>query len=246
MKQKSIFSIINLIPGSIIVFNFLVLTSCKKQISEESIITLKDTISPVITLIGDNDINLGFNSVWVDPGYTALDNIEGDITSKVKVFGNVNTHITGRYLIYYDVHDEANNIDERKRAVYVGIDSSTIVPPVSQDFLCGVYRFVSGSPDAPGDSIGKIEYNQNFSSVVLNHFFGGIQSTFAFIESSTADSTFKFSYSSNHRKGEWIITGTCKLNNVTNELHLNFYVGWGHYGFLDGLDYFEETYIKLQ
>jgi len=77
--------------------------SCKKDTE------IKDTTSPVITLKGDNPYTVGMGTVYLDPGATALDDIDGDISSKIIVVNNVNTSDTGFYNVKYNVSDIAGN-----------------------------------------------------------------------------------------------------------------------------------------
>jgi len=88
----------------------LALTSqCKKE-EEES----PDTTAPVITLKGANPMMVNKDSTFEDPGYTATDDKDGDITSKVKTEGTVDTSVEGTYYIKYNVSDAAGNKAEEK------------------------------------------------------------------------------------------------------------------------------------
>lgn len=64
---------------------------------------------PVITLIGPRAVNQPLNSTYVDPGATASDPHDGDITSRIAVTGlsDLNTEIAGDYLIRYNVANAA-------------------------------------------------------------------------------------------------------------------------------------------
>ena len=62
---------------------------------------VKDTIAPVITLNGDNPMNIAKNAVYVEPGATALDNIDGNISNKIIISGTVNTAVSNTYTITY-------------------------------------------------------------------------------------------------------------------------------------------------
>lgn len=90
--------------NNILVILLLVLSlhSCKKDES-------KDTTAPQITLIGDNPYTIGQGTTYSDPGYTASDDIDGDITASVIVTSNVNTANTGTYYVKYNVSDKAGN-----------------------------------------------------------------------------------------------------------------------------------------
>jgi len=70
---------------------------------------VKDTTAPVITLIGANLIILEFGVIFTDPGATALDNIDGNITSNIVTVNPVDTGISGDYTITYNVKDGATN-----------------------------------------------------------------------------------------------------------------------------------------
>ncbi|WP_400072483.1 immunoglobulin-like domain-containing protein [Zobellia russellii] len=67
-----------------------------------------DTTPPVIALTG-GEVNLTVGDTYVDPGYSATDNVDGDITGSVIVGGVVNTGVPGDYVVTYDVNDIAGN-----------------------------------------------------------------------------------------------------------------------------------------
>lgn len=46
---------------------------------------------------------------WRDPGWTATDNLDGDLTARVVVSGAVNVNRRGNYTLKYDVVDGAGN-----------------------------------------------------------------------------------------------------------------------------------------
>ena len=68
-------------------------------------VTVVDTTPPIITLNGDATLNINVNSTYADPGYSAIDIHDGDITSNVLVTGTVHTNIVGTYTITYNVSD---------------------------------------------------------------------------------------------------------------------------------------------
>jgi hypothetical protein len=65
-----------------------------------------DTVRPVITLKGDSNLYIAPGDTFVEPGYYAFDNVDGDITSKVKPL--IADHETYT-LIWYQVYDAAGN-----------------------------------------------------------------------------------------------------------------------------------------
>ena len=79
---------------------------------------------PVITILGSNPLNLTVGQVFTDPGATALDAEDGNLTSSIVVTGTVNTSIAGTYTITYSVTDSGGLSDTKTRTVIVGT-----VPP---------------------------------------------------------------------------------------------------------------------
>ncbi len=90
---------------------------------------IQDTTPPVITLIGSANISLELGDSFSDPGATASDNVDGDLTSSIVVGGDtVDTNTAGTYIITYNVSDAAGNAATQvTRTVTVNPDST---PPV--------------------------------------------------------------------------------------------------------------------
>jgi hypothetical protein len=72
-------------------------------------IIVRDILAPVITLNGSNPTNIDAGTAYKDPGATALDDVDGNVTSKITVTSNVNPSIGGTYTVTYTVKDNANN-----------------------------------------------------------------------------------------------------------------------------------------
>ena len=69
-------------------------------------VIVNDTTPPVISLIGANPLYIDQNSPsFVDPGVTATDNVDGDLTTAVNTSGFVDTTTAGSYVITYDVQE---------------------------------------------------------------------------------------------------------------------------------------------
>ncbi|MDD2480777.1 MAG: DUF5011 domain-containing protein [Lutispora sp.] len=85
-----------------------------------------DTEKPQITLKGSSYISIFENEAYIEPGYTAIDNIDGNVTSKVIVEGNVDIEVPGIYVLKYKVSDEVGNSAEVSRTVKV-LGSNEIV-----------------------------------------------------------------------------------------------------------------------
>lgn len=82
-------------------------------------IVYEDKTLPVINLIGSQNLNIYVGSSYKEQGYTATDNCDGDITSKVTINGNVNSNIVGEYKITYSVSDSEGNLTSITRTVNV-------------------------------------------------------------------------------------------------------------------------------
>ena len=78
-----------------------------------------DITAPEITLKGENNISIYSGESYKDPGATAKDNCDGDITSKIVTSGSVDTNKLGTYTITYSVLDSHNNSSDVKRVVKV-------------------------------------------------------------------------------------------------------------------------------
>ena len=48
-------------------------------------VTVTDSSAPVITLLGANPLPIEFGSVYTDPGATATDDVDGDLTGSIVV-----------------------------------------------------------------------------------------------------------------------------------------------------------------
>lgn len=81
--------------------------------------TQEDTEKPTITLFGDEFINLYVGDSYSELGAVATDNIDGDITKKIKITGNVDTTKIGEYIIKYSVSDTAGNKTEIERKITI-------------------------------------------------------------------------------------------------------------------------------
>ena len=77
----------------------------------------KDVTAPELRLNGDATITMAVGTEFVDPGYTATDDYDGDVTSKVVVSGSVDNSKAGTYELTYTVSDTAGNTTSKKRTI---------------------------------------------------------------------------------------------------------------------------------
>lgn len=101
-----------------------------------------DNISPEITLKGGKDIVVMLDSEFIEPGYVALDNSDGDITDMVEVTGSVDTSKEGNYLVVYKVSDKSGNHAEVERKINV-TKLSPLTMSVKDFSLAGLFEKVT-------------------------------------------------------------------------------------------------------
>ena len=88
-----------------------------------------DKEKPVIKLKGDQTVTVELNGSYVEEGATATDNVDGDISDKIEISGNVDTKKEGTYKITYTVKDKAGNVGTATRTVIVKSKSSESSKP---------------------------------------------------------------------------------------------------------------------
>ena len=82
-------------------------------------IVYRDPEGPTLVLKGEPTITINAGAAWTEPGYTSLDNVDGDLTAKVVVSGKVQNHIAGTYELTYTVSDSFGNVTTTKRTIIV-------------------------------------------------------------------------------------------------------------------------------
>jgi hypothetical protein len=113
-----------------------------------------DKVPPVVDLIGETTLQILVGSEYDEPGYSATDDQDGNITEHVKVVGEVNASKAGNYQLTYSVSDDAGNVSETvTRTVVVNepVAERDNVPP--QLILYGtsiIYLYTGDSYEEPG------------------------------------------------------------------------------------------------
>lgn len=98
-----------------------------KEASVKRTIKVIDKESPTITLNGNSEVTIYTGNDYVDPGYEAKDNVDGDITENVQVTGDVDKTKTGEYVVTYIVSDSSSNVATQTRKVKV-VDKPAVKP----------------------------------------------------------------------------------------------------------------------
>ena len=155
-----------------------------------------DTTKPVITIIGSNPISIYQGTTYTDAGATALDNIDGNITSRIVKTGTVNTAVTGTYTVYYNVQDTAGNVADQKtrtvKVISVPITPDTTAPTVSilgpvngttYNVQMDFFNFI-----ATDENLNKCEYSKdNGATKIIVACTSGVLTTVAINSSEGAN-----------------------------------------------------------
>ncbi|WP_372882586.1 DUF5011 domain-containing protein [Psychromonas sp.] len=107
-----------------------------------------NTVPPVITVLGDNPLTVNLNDTFTDPGATARDDIDGDVTSEIVISGTVDTNTAGSYVLTYSVTDSDGNSASATRNVIVSDGTSEVIVLQS--------RVSAGANDAKERINGKV------------------------------------------------------------------------------------------
>ncbi|MDR2156707.1 MAG: DUF5011 domain-containing protein, partial [Clostridiales Family XIII bacterium] len=75
--------------------------------------------APIISLNGASVLRLQVGDPFTDPGATAHDDRDGDLTASIVVSGSADTGVTGVYTLTYTVTDSAGNTASKSRLVIV-------------------------------------------------------------------------------------------------------------------------------
>ncbi|MFN8153436.1 MAG: DUF5011 domain-containing protein [Bacteroidia bacterium] len=121
MKKTMLFA-------GILAASSLFVTSCSKD----------DTEAPLITLIGDNPHEIDMFDTYTDPGATAEDNEDGNLSSSITVdASDVDNTMPGHYEVYYSVSDAAGNTGTATREVHVHATAAAMADTYNVFDTCG-------------------------------------------------------------------------------------------------------------
>lgn len=102
--------------------NYEVTYSCKfliYNIKRTRKIIVSDLTGPEIILKGDKELSVTIDTKYEEPGYEAIDKLDGDLTESVKVTDNIDITKLGDYEVIYEVKDKAGNVSKEIRKVKV-------------------------------------------------------------------------------------------------------------------------------
>lgn len=89
-----------------------------------------DPIPPELTLLGEGTVYLMAGDRYTEPGWTATDNLDGDIADRVEVTGEVDRYLAGTYTLTYTATDKTGNTVTAERTVVVSAQDrpGTVTP----------------------------------------------------------------------------------------------------------------------
>lgn len=179
-------------------YTYIVFDQARNKTKVERRIIKKDRIKPTITLKNGELTNIVVGTTYQEEGYKAIDNCDQDITSKVKIDGNVDINTPGSYHLTYSVSDSANNktgvtrtINVVKKAsngtIYLTFDdgpqnetTNIILDILKEENVKATFFVTNNGPDElikraydEGHSIGLHTASHNYSQVyqsVENYF----------------------------------------------------------------------------
>ena len=149
-----------------------------------------DTTAPVITLTGSATMNLTVGESFTDPGATATDNVDGNLTSNIVVTGSVNTSLAGTYTLNYNVSDAAGNAATQvSRTVNVNADTQAPTTPSSLAVSSIAQTTATLNWSASTDNVAVTGYEVFSGSTSI----GTVTGTSANITGLTASTSYTYS-----------------------------------------------------
>ena len=198
-----------------------------------------DTTAPIINIVGEAVIDVLRGSTYIDEGATAIDDVDGDITSLINsnVF-DVNTLVSGEYIIIYEVYDSAGNYSSATRTVNV-IDNGH---PIVGDLINGGIVFWVNPDDNTHGLVADIFYPPRYTWINLdcegpycgpyrisgnNYIGGGAENTDYIIyineDSNIGGSNYAAFYARNLNRGgfnDWYLPNEAELDEFTENLNI--------------------------
>ena len=132
--------------------------------------TSTDTIPPVISIIGSSTINLTIGDTFTDPGATATDDVDGDITSSIIVDGLDALYVvlaSGEssmgipLVITYSVTDTAGNTTVVIRTIILNTFEVTLTSDKTNDTICEGDSVVFLATASLNDAAVEYEFSIN-------------------------------------------------------------------------------------
>ncbi len=140
-------------------------------------VKIVDTQAPALTLQGGAEMSVTRGKEFKEPGFTAADGYDGDLTAKVTVTGEVDTGKTGEYTRTYTVQDSSGNTATATRKVTVrapAVRPQSVTPAETGTVLPGSKTVYLTFDDGPGPYTAGLldvlaKYNAKATFFVTNN-----------------------------------------------------------------------------
>ncbi len=167
------------------VVTYLILASKKEQQPVSK-------VAPTLVLIGENSITLTEGEAYVDPGYQANDDKDGDITGKVVIEGTVNSEKAGFYTILYSVTDSDSLTSSLTRKVTVVSKETTLTLELKGEEIAVINKdetYVEPGYIAKDTKEGDLSSNVVITGKVNSNVAGKYTLTYSVTNSATEVAT---------------------------------------------------------
>lgn len=104
-------------------------------VNAENIDTEKNSVPPTITLTGEKLYILNYGETFNEPGFSAQDDIDGDLTYNVKISSTLADYKAGTHIITYSVKDSSGNTASTERHVLIKSEPSKDSVPLKAVYL---------------------------------------------------------------------------------------------------------------
>ena len=111
-------------------------------------VIVRDSLPPVITLLGENPFILRYGDQYVDPGFTVIDNYDGNITNRddlVSVEAVIGDTL-GTYYVTYKAKDTHNNVAAEVKRTVIILDLVSPIITFTND--CPQYIYLEALVDS--------------------------------------------------------------------------------------------------
>lgn len=184
--------------------------SCKKKDDTNSE-TKKDTTAPIVTLKGSGDLVLPFGIAFTDPGATAMDETDGDLTSSISSNwdSEVDVNNVAVKTVEYSVSDKSGNKGSTSRKVTVKYLATNVTGEYN-----AIYTFTAGngSPFTATVSVGDSE-----NQIKISPFYGGNAILVSELSGETGDS-----FPINQNANQIQVNGSGKIENKGQKITLTY------------------------
>lgn len=112
------------VEDNVMTLHYTVQDKAGNKAEAKRVVTIRDEVPPEIVLKQGN-LYIPLGGEFTEPGYSATDDADGDVTDSVKRSGSIDTARTGSYTLTYTVSDRAGNQATADRVVKVYKEDNT-------------------------------------------------------------------------------------------------------------------------